>query len=390
MASRLGESDRDLQHFVSQSPWSADLLLKALAQATAAAPSDYSSHRRDELSQSRQPLGGCATAVLRGAGQKGQLPAGGQPAPRRQRGGRQQPAARLAALFARELGGRSHALPARGHPARDGSPEQTRLGPGTHRPGAGLEVTARRGAGRRGVRRQLPSGGRLCASAASFTACARPGRPPAGRSLHALERPRPCAGDTGRGSGPLLSPEPKDLRAIAQALPLLAWKRVTWRHGTKGPQHSRFASLPLWAAHGWKQKDRSQPGSRRPRSSNGRKMNPRPRVTGWHACLRSPRRSSSWWPLRKRAGASSRTTANSRTNSGLDHFEGRSWQGFHHHVALVTAAFVFLRQEQRRLHRRAQKKAAATDAAAGAPLPPSRAHPPERPMPLVSHPLPAA
>ncbi len=42
---------------------------------------------------------------------------------------------------------------------------------------------------------------------------------------------------------------------------------------------------------------------------------------------------------------------------GLDHFEGRSWQGFHHHVALVTAAFVFLRQEQARLRRRAQKKA---------------------------------
>ena len=40
---------------------------------------------------------------------------------------------------------------------------------------------------------------------------------------------------------------------------------------------------------------------------------------------------------------------------GLDHFEGRSWQGFHHHVALVTVAFVFLRQEQARLRRRTKK-----------------------------------
>jgi SRSO17 transposase len=76
---------------------------------------------------------------------------------------------------------------------------------------------------------------------------------------------------------------------------------------------------------------------------------------------------------------------------GLDHFEGRSWQGFHHHVALVSTAFVFLRQEQARLRRRAQKKpAAAHPPAAGAPQPASRAHPPERPMSLVSHPLPAA
>ncbi|KNB50906.1 transposase [Streptomyces caatingaensis] len=27
---------------------------------------------------------------------------------------------------------------------------------------------------------------------------------------------------------------------------------------------------------------------------------------------------------------------------GLDHFEGRSWRGGHHHVTLVTAAQAFL------------------------------------------------
>ena len=31
---------------------------------------------------------------------------------------------------------------------------------------------------------------------------------------------------------------------------------------------------------------------------------------------------------------------------GLDHFEGRGWLGWHHHVALVTLAFAFLRREQ--------------------------------------------
>ena len=41
MASRLGESDQDLQHFVSLSPWSADVLLEALARATATTPPGY-------------------------------------------------------------------------------------------------------------------------------------------------------------------------------------------------------------------------------------------------------------------------------------------------------------------------------------------------------------
>ena len=31
---------------------------------------------------------------------------------------------------------------------------------------------------------------------------------------------------------------------------------------------------------------------------------------------------------------------------GLDHFEGRSWQGWHHHVTLVTLAYAFLTLEK--------------------------------------------
>ena len=32
---------------------------------------------------------------------------------------------------------------------------------------------------------------------------------------------------------------------------------------------------------------------------------------------------------------------------GLDHFEGRSWRGFHHHACLVMLAYGFLALEQR-------------------------------------------
>ncbi len=36
---------------------------------------------------------------------------------------------------------------------------------------------------------------------------------------------------------------------------------------------------------------------------------------------------------------------------GLDHFEGRSWRGFHHHVCLVMLAYGFLALEQERMKR---------------------------------------
>src|SRR5437667_11753368 len=36
---------------------------------------------------------------------------------------------------------------------------------------------------------------------------------------------------------------------------------------------------------------------------------------------------------------------------GLDHFEGRSWRGFHHHACLVMMAYGFLALEQLRVKR---------------------------------------
>jgi SRSO17 transposase len=35
-----------------------------------------------------------------------------------------------------------------------------------------------------------------------------------------------------------------------------------------------------------------------------------------------------------------------RERIGLDHFEGRSWRGFHHHACLVALAYGFLARSQ--------------------------------------------
>ena len=73
---------------------------------------------------------------------------------------------------------------------------------------------------------------------------------------------------------------------------------------------------------------------------------------------------------------------------GLDHSEGRSWQGWCHHVALVTAAFVLLREEQSR--RSTPKKPRAdppADSASDAPASPSSAHLLEQALSLVPDPL---
>ena len=186
--------------------------------------------------------------------------------------------------------------------------------------------------------------------------------------------------------GPLLSSEPKDLLSIARELPAVAWRKVTWRQGTKGAQRSRFASLSVWAAHGWKQ----GPQPERVEETvliEWSEDQPAP-TRYWLARL--PKKRVALVKLVATAKARWRVEEDYRElkdELGLDHYEGRSRQGFHHHLALVTAAFVFLRQEQACLGRHAQKKPAAAHPAAGTPKPASRAHPPERMLPLVSRPL---
>ena len=46
---------------------------------------------------------------------------------------------------------------------------------------------------------------------------------------------------------------------------------------------------------------------------------------------------------------------------GLDHFEGRSWAGFHRHALLVMLAYGFLTLEQLRLQRPHPREAGGPD-----------------------------
>ena len=38
-------------------------------------------------------------------------------------------------------------------------------------------------------------------------------------------------------------PRPKSLHTVAHELPAAMWQRVTWRHGSRGPQRSRFGLI---------------------------------------------------------------------------------------------------------------------------------------------------
>lgn len=146
-------------------------------------------------------------------------------------------------------------------------------------------------------------------------------------------------------------PPPQDLPTVARQLPPSAWRNLTWREGSRGLQRSRFARLQVWAAHGWRS------GKRTERVAEwlliewpAEEKQP---VKYWLARLDS--RDSTVPGLRRlvrMAHARWRIELDYRElkeELGLDHFEGRHWLGWHHHVTLVTLAYAFLRAEQARL-----------------------------------------
>ena len=140
-------------------------------------------------------------------------------------------------------------------------------------------------------------------------------------------------------------PPAQTLAEVAGGLPKSTWQNITWRQGTKRPMNSRFAKIEVWAAHGWLR-------SEHPKRAKEWLL------IEWPEGAEAP---SDYWlaqlgdqsvgmrRLVKTARSRWRVEMDYRElkeELGLDHYEGRHWLGWHHHVTLVTMAFAFLRSEQ--------------------------------------------
>jgi SRSO17 transposase len=143
-------------------------------------------------------------------------------------------------------------------------------------------------------------------------------------------------------------PRPESLEKVASQLPAKVWRTVTWREGSRGAQRSRFALLPAWAAHGWREQAHP-PRVREWLLIEWPKEEKQP-IKYWMVQLGGPapglRQAVRVAKARWRVEQDYREL---KEELGLDHYEGRQWLGWHHHVCLVTMAYAFLRAEQARL-----------------------------------------
>jgi SRSO17 transposase len=140
------------------------------------------------------------------------------------------------------------------------------------------------------------------------------------------------------------SARPMTLAELAARLPRC---KVNWREGTKGRLAGRFAWVRVWPAGGWARGDCR---GMRPvwllieERADGEIQFALSNLPLGTSRIKAVRLWKSRWKVEQ-------GYQQMKEELGLDHHEGRSWRGFHHHVCLVMLAFGFLALEREREER---------------------------------------
>jgi len=138
--------------------------------------------------------------------------------------------------------------------------------------------------------------------------------------------------------------KPQSVRAVADGQ-REKLRAVTWRQGSRGPMRSRFLARRVQAAHGYVEGE--APGKEVWLLIEWPEEEPHP--TKYFLC--DLPRSLSLKRLVDIAHGRWRIEQDYqqlKEELGLDHFEGRSWRGWHHQVTMVMLAHAFLRLERMR------------------------------------------
>jgi hypothetical protein len=131
------------------------------------------------------------------------------------------------------------------------------------------------------------------------------------------------------------APRARELRDIAVSLPKSAWARYTFKEGSKGPMVAEFAFLRVTTVRD------KLPGPR-VWAVFRRSLEPQPEVKFYLSnapltCARYElaQLSGLRWPVET-------ALEEGKGEVGMDHYETRSWRGWHHHMAHTFLAHLFL------------------------------------------------
>jgi SRSO17 transposase len=139
--------------------------------------------------------------------------------------------------------------------------------------------------------------------------------------------------------------QPDSVAALVQTWPAAQWRTIMWRNAPGARAWTaRFAAARVTPAHAWRQRRLApevwllaeQVGGATPRTKYY--FVHLPATASLRALVR----------LAHQRWAIEQQYQELKDELGLDHFEGRSWPGWHRHVALTAVAYTFLQVERQR------------------------------------------
>jgi SRSO17 transposase len=160
-----------------------------------------------------------------------------------------------------------------------------------------------------------------------------------GSSLKGWTRPVPTERKFKRRYVSASAPASQTLAEITAGLAGSAWKHGSWKAADGHARRTRLAWLEVYLAHGLRETGGElekvwlvvdwPPGDEKPHHYYLAEFKSSPTKA---RCLRLSR---SRWHIEQ-------YFQRAKDDLGLDHFEGRSWRGFHHHLALSAVAYLFM------------------------------------------------
>jgi SRSO17 transposase len=132
---------------------------------------------------------------------------------------------------------------------------------------------------------------------------------------------------------------PMAIADLASSLPASAYRHLSWREGSRGRMSSRFAFLRVRTAERITKKKRSSEEQWLICEWPAGEEKPTKFYLSTLSSTTTHRRLVQFVKLRWRV---ERDYQELKQEIGLDHFEGRTWRGFHHHATLCAVAHAFL------------------------------------------------
>jgi len=133
--------------------------------------------------------------------------------------------------------------------------------------------------------------------------------------------------------------EPASLAALSQAFMQAQWHAVAWRAADGTKRKTRIAWVSVCALSDWDRDTGEWPQTWLVVDWPEGDPEPHHLYLAWFKTKPSPQRcvrlSRGRFPVEQ-------FFQRAKTDLGLDHYEGRSWQGFHHHLVLAAVAYLFV------------------------------------------------